>query len=268
MDRVLTFLHEAGLDEHAATFHAQRFAPDQLHGLTDARLRELGLSIGDRIRFRRALAAQDAALHPALAFAERRPLTAVFFDLVGSTPLSVRLDPEDLLETLNRYRDACAEAILRYGGQVTQFQGDGIVAYFCFPVAHDDDPERAVRAALEAVTAVSRLQTPDGVPIVARAGIATGRVLVGDLLSEPSMTMGSELRQAFGSMLNLAARLEALAPPGASWSPPKQPLGFEAVSRWRNSACNLCEVLLNPCISSAFLPNVRAASVRDLAKLA
>jgi predicted ATPase/class 3 adenylate cyclase len=214
MDPVFAWLDEASLDERVTAFPAQRFAPDQLRGLTDAQLRELGLSIADRMRLRRALVAHDSALRQAKALAERRPITAVFFDLVDSTPLSVRLDPEDLLETVNRYRDACVDAILRYGGQITEYQGDGIVACFCFPIAHDDDPERAVRAALEAVTAAGRLRTPDGTPIAARAGVATGRVVVGDLFGEHSTAMGGELGQALGSTLNLAARLQALASPG------------------------------------------------------
>ena len=214
MDRVPAWLHEAGLDEHASAFHAQRFSLDQLRGLTDIQLRELGLPTGDRVRFRRALLLRDPALHPAPALAERRPLTVVFIDLVDSTPLSVRLDPEDLLETLNQYYDACAAAILRYGGRVTQFQGDGIVACFCFPVAHEDDPERAVRAALAAVTAVGHLRTPDGTAIAARAGIATGLMVVGDLFREPLIVMSGELGQALGSTVNLASRLQALASPG------------------------------------------------------
>jgi class 3 adenylate cyclase/predicted ATPase len=204
------WLHEAGLGDHAAAFRAQRIAPQQVSALTDAELRELGLPLGDRIRFRQAL----ARIEPAPMVAERRPLTVAFFDLVDSTGLAERVEPEDLIYTLRRYHDACIGPILRYGGQVARFLGDGILAYFCYPVAHEDDPERAVRAALEAVAAVSRLTAPDAVPLAARAGIATGRVVTGALFDGPATAVSGEPNQALGTTPNLAARLQTLAPPG------------------------------------------------------
>jgi class 3 adenylate cyclase/predicted ATPase len=207
------WLHEAGLGDHAAAFRAERIAPNQLSGLTDAELRELGLPLGDRIRFRLALARADPAPNPTGVVAERRPLTVAFFDLVDSTGLAERVEPEDLLDTLRRYHEACIGPILRYGGQVARFLGDGILAYFCYPVAHEDDPERAVRAALEALAAVSRVTASDGGPLAARAGIATGRVVLGALFHGPATAVGGEPNQALGTTLNLAARLQTLAPP-------------------------------------------------------
>jgi class 3 adenylate cyclase len=208
--RFEAWLHEAGLGDHAAAFRAHCIAPQQLSALTDAELHELGLPLGDRIRFRQAL----ASIEPARTVAERRPLTVAFFDLVDSTGLAERVEPEDLIDTLRRYHHACIGPILRYGGQVARFLGDGILAYFCYPVAHEDDPERAVRAALEAVAAVSRLTASDGAPLAARAGIATGRVVTGALFDGPATAVIGEPNQALGTTPNLAARLQALAPPG------------------------------------------------------
>jgi class 3 adenylate cyclase len=204
------WLHEAGLGHHVVAFRAQRIAPQQVFALTDAELRELGFPLGDRIRFRQALARTE----PARMVAERRPLTVAFFDLVDSTGLAERVEPEDLIDTLRRYHDACIGPILRYGGQVARFLGDGILAYFCYPVAHEDDPERAVRAALEAVAAVSRLTASDAVPLAARAGIATGRVVTGALFDGPATAVSGEPNQALGTTPNLAARLQTLALPG------------------------------------------------------
>lgn len=207
------WLHEAGLGRHAAAFRAERIAPGQLTALTDAELRELGLTLGDRIRFRQALARTSFERGRTDTVAERRPLTVAFFDLVDSTGLAERLDAEDLVATLRRYHEACIGPILRYGGQVAQYLGDGILAQFCYPVAHEDDPERAVRAALDAVAAVSRLTAPDGTSLAARVGIATGLVVAGALFDSPEAPARGEPNQALGTTPNLAARLQALAPP-------------------------------------------------------
>lgn len=213
MDVVATWLHAVGLGEHAAAFAHQRIQPDQLRSLSDADLRELGLPIGDRIRLRRALATTDR--FPAtISTVERRPLTVAFVDLVDSTGLAARLEPEDLLDAMRQYRTACIDAVLRFGGHVAQFLGDGVVAYFCYPIAHDDDPERGVHAALQAVAAVARLRMPDGALLAARAGVATGKVLIGDLFTAPANGQDVGPSQALGSTPNLAARLQAFAPPG------------------------------------------------------
>jgi class 3 adenylate cyclase/predicted ATPase len=142
--------------------------------------------------------------------AERRQLTVVFVDMVGSTELSHRLDPEDLREVMRRYQDAVAGAVTRYEGYVAKFLGDGVLAYFGWPQAHEDQVERAVRTGLDAVAAVARLEFDHDVALEARVGIATGQVVVGDLVGEAS----AEAEAVAGETPNLAARLQGLAAPG------------------------------------------------------
>jgi predicted ATPase/class 3 adenylate cyclase len=209
-----SWLVAAGLGAHADTFRDERISVDQLSRLTDGELRELGLPLGDRIRFRDAVARDRLAYTRSEARAERRPLTVVFLDLVDSTGLSQRVEAEDVFDIHQRYHDACIGPIQRYGGQVTRYLGDAIRAYFCYPVAHEDDPERAVRAALEAAAAVGRLTAPDGAPLALRAGIATGRVVVGALAAGKATAVAGEPNQALGATPNLAARLQSLARPG------------------------------------------------------
>src|SRR5262249_44617783 len=112
--------------------------------------------------------------------AERRQVTVMFSDLVGSTALSAHMDPEDLREVISAYQKCVAETVQRFGGFVAKFMGDGVLVYFGYPQAHEDDAERAVRAGLELVTAVSALKTH--APLQTRVGIATGLVVVGDLI--------------------------------------------------------------------------------------
>jgi class 3 adenylate cyclase len=116
--------------------------------------------------------------------AERRQLTVMFCDLVGSTALSATLDPEDTREVIRAYQDACAGAVTRFGGTVAKYMGDGVLAYFGWPRAHEDDAERAVRAGLELADGVAQLETPTGRTLAARIGIATGVVMVGELIGE------------------------------------------------------------------------------------
>lgn len=139
--------------------------------------------------------------------AERRQLTVMFCDLVGSTELAQRLDPEDLRLINRHYQELAREAIESHEGFVARYMGDGVLAYFGYPVAHEDDPELAVRAAHALIKAL--VGNVAGEPIAARVGIATGPVIVGDLIGE-----GSSLENAVvGETPNLAARLQALAPP-------------------------------------------------------
>jgi class 3 adenylate cyclase/tetratricopeptide (TPR) repeat protein len=142
--------------------------------------------------------------------AERRPLTMMFVDVVNSSSLGERLEPEDLLEVIRRYREFCGSAIMRYGGLIARLVGDGILAYFCYPVANENDPERAVRAALDIVRGIGELATPAGLPLAVRIGIATGRVIVSDLFAGGE----ADRRSIIGSTPNLAARLQGLAPAG------------------------------------------------------
>lgn len=132
----------------------------------------------------------------------------MFCDLVGSTALSGKLDPEEMREIIRAYQDACSGPVARYDGFIAKFMGDGILAYFGFPRAHEDDAERAVRAGLDIVAAVGRLRAPE--PLKVRAGVATGLVVVGDLIGEGS----SQEQAVVGDTPNLAARLQALAEPG------------------------------------------------------
>jgi class 3 adenylate cyclase len=143
------------------------------------------------------------------ASAERRQLTVMFCDLVGSTALSARLDPEDMREIIGAYHRCCAEQITKAGGFVAQYLGDGVLAYFGYPEAHEDDAERAVRTGLALVDAVSRLQARRDTALQARIGVATGLVVVGDLIGENERERG-----VVGDTPNLAARLQALAKPG------------------------------------------------------
>jgi class 3 adenylate cyclase/predicted ATPase len=144
------------------------------------------------------------------AEAERRQLTVLFGDLVGSTELSGRLDPEDMGQVIRSYQACCAAAIRRWEGFVARFMGDGVLAYFGFPRAHEDDAERAVRAGLELTDAVGR-QTAAGTPLAARVGIATGLVMVGQRIGEDP----ANEEAVFGETPNLAARLQAQAEPGS-----------------------------------------------------
>src|SRR6202035_3827093 len=119
---------------------------------------------------------------PVPAFAERRQLTVMFCDLVGSTALSARFDPEDMREIVGAYHRCCADLITKAGGFVAKYMGDGVLAYFGYPQAHEHDAERAVRAGLALVEAIPKLTTAAGVPLQVRVGIATGLVVVGDLI--------------------------------------------------------------------------------------
>ncbi|MDQ0469493.1 ATP-binding protein [Labrys wisconsinensis] len=202
-------LRAAGLTHRMDAFQAHGIEPAQLEMLTDADLRELELTISERMRFRESLreAQQSGAERPA-AHAERRPLTVMFVDLVGSSALGEQLDDEDMLEVIREYREFCGGIISRYGGTVVRFVGDGILAYFCYPIAHENDPERAVRAALEIIEEIGTLRPLAQAPLQARIGIATGRVIVGDLLAG-----GLADRQTIvGSTPNLAARLQSVVP--------------------------------------------------------
>jgi class 3 adenylate cyclase/predicted ATPase len=147
---------------------------------------------------------------PSAKSAERRQLTVMFCDLVGSTELSARLDPEDLREVIGAYHRAVAEIVAGFDGFVAKYMGDGVLAYFGYPRAHEDDAERAIRAGLGAIDAVCRLEVKS-VKLQARVGIATGLVVVGDLIGEGS----AQEQSVVGETPNLAARLQSLAEPDA-----------------------------------------------------
>ena len=213
------WLRSLGLGQYEALFRASDIDADILPELTEVDLEKLGVSLGHRKRLLRAisgLGAETSAAPPASTggrpqdAAERRQLTVMFCDLVGSTALSVRFDPEELREEIRAYQNTVSGVVARYDGFVARFMGDGVLAYFGYPRAHEDDAERAVRAGLEIAAAVTRLATRGTEPLAVRIGIATGLVVVGDLVGE-----GSAQEQAVvGETPNLAARLQALAQPG------------------------------------------------------
>jgi len=217
---VAVWLRGLGLQQYEALFRENDIDAEVLSDLTDGDLEKIGVSLGHRKRLLKAVAALagPAAVPPAAAApippvadaAERRQLTVMFCDLVGSTALSARLDPEDMRQIIRAYQDACSGVVARYDGFVAKFFGDGILAYFGFPRAHEDDAARAVHAALEIAEVVASLQTRAREKLSVRVGIATGLVVVGDLVGQ-----GSAQEQAVvGDTPNLAARLQGLADAG------------------------------------------------------
>jgi class 3 adenylate cyclase len=220
MQQIADWLKELGMSEYAERFAENRIDLSVLPDLTDQHLEKLGVALGDRLKILRAIrelsAAAVAQPAPAVALVlqdsvERRQLTVMFCDLVGSTALSSRLDPEDLRSIITAYHRCCTELVERNGGFVAKYMGDGVLAYFGYPQAHEHDAERAVRAALNLVDAVPKLATNAGSPLQVRIGIATGLVVVGDLIGA-----GAAQEQAVvGETPNLAARLQALAEPAA-----------------------------------------------------
>src|SRR5208337_1159861 len=191
-----------------------------LPDLTDQDLEKLGVLLGHRRKLLRATAeleggdkgtpkhvvAAQVASQPQDT-AERRQVTVMFSDLVGSTALSARMDPEDLREIISAYQKCVAETVRRFGGFVAKYMGDGVLIYFGYPEAHEDDAERAVRAGLELIAAVSALKAPT--PLQTRVGIATGIVVVGDLIGSGE----AQERGIVGETPNLAARLQGIAEP-------------------------------------------------------
>lgn len=241
-----TWLDGLGLSTYRETFLANDVDAGTLPLLTTQDLRDLGVtSIGHRRRLLDAISRLMAAgispedrgrdadafdppagLHEAspptwpvrpkaagrseTVPAERRQVTMLFSDLVGFTRLATRFDPEVTHDILSTYKDACVEVIERFGGHVVRFLGDGVLATFGYPRAHEDDAARAVGAGLEIAVAVGALATPDGDGLAARVGIATGLVVAGDLVGGVAVEQDSLV----GEAPNLAARLQAEAEPG------------------------------------------------------
>ncbi len=226
-DDVQTWLRSLGLEQYSDAFAASDIDLRVLPHLNEADLRELGLSLGHRKILLAAVAESFGTASPLIGTIaananhqpvphiasserppERRLLSVLFCDLVGSTELSRRLDPEDLREVLRSYQDRVAETVIRYGGYVARYMGDGVMAYFGWPCAYEDQGERAVRAGLEALAAVQVLKAKD-IELKARVGIATGQVVVGDLIAGSVREEGA----VAGETPNLAARLQAIAQP-------------------------------------------------------
>jgi class 3 adenylate cyclase/predicted ATPase len=234
MGDLRSWLEGHGLEALHERLVAHGIDLDVLADLTEGDLREAGLLLGDRRRLLKAIrgtpapgespatppplvtaAAQSSGeptgpTQPLEERAERRQLTVMFVDLVGSTSLASHLDPEEMRGVIRGYQNLVAGEITRLQGHVAQFLGDGVLAYFGWPVTHEDEAERAVRSGLAIVKAVGRLRTHDAQPLTARVGIATGLVVVGDLIGA-----GRGLEEtAVGNTPNLAARLQSIARPG------------------------------------------------------
>jgi class 3 adenylate cyclase/predicted ATPase len=225
---IANWLRELGLEQYATAFHDNAIDSEVLPELTADDLKDLGIGlVGHRRKLLAAIAAlrdgqpisglrnassapapseQGAGVKPGAA--ERRQLTVLFADLIGSTELAARLDPEDLREVIGAYHRAVAEIVAASDGFVSRYMGDGVMVYFGYPQAHENDAERAVRAGLGAIDAVSRLDVKS-VTLQTRIGIATGLVVVGDLIGEGA----AQEQSVVGETPNLAARLRAVAEP-------------------------------------------------------
>jgi class 3 adenylate cyclase len=220
---IVVWLRSLGLERYEAVFRENEITERVLPSLTAEDLKELGVTaLGHRRILLDATAAlradtggkapsADVASAPGATSvapedrAERRQVTVMFSDLVGSTALSARMDPEDLREVISAYQNCVAQTVGRFGGFVAKYMGDGVLVYFGYPQAHEDDTERAVRAALELVAAVTALKSP--VSMQTRVGIATGLVVVGDLIGSGE----AQERGIVGETPNLAARLQSIA---------------------------------------------------------
>src|SRR6202011_5319696 len=219
------WLRSLGLERYEAAFSDNEIDGTVLPSLTAEDLKDLGVGIvGHRRKLLDAIAALrtdatakdpsgDAVSSPPSATpedrAERRQVTVMFSDLVGSTAMSARMDPEDLREVISAYQKCVAETVQRFGGFVAKYMGDGVLVYFGYPQAHEDDADRAVRAGLELIEAVGGLKS--SAPLQTRVGIATGLVVVGDLIGS-----GAAQEQAVvGETPNIAARLQGIAEPNS-----------------------------------------------------
>ena len=222
MQTIENWLGQLGLGKYGEAFVENDVDLRALSHITEDDLRELGVSLGHRKIILAAIKELPSALpsldasqsripeSPHEPTADRRLLSVLFCDLVGSTALSAQLDPEDMHELIRRYQDSVAGAITRFGGYVAKYLGDGVLAYFGWPMAYEDHAERSIRAALQALAAVDAFQSPDGKKLKARVGIASGQVVVGDIAGGNA----NERASIAGDTPNLAARLQSVAEPG------------------------------------------------------
>jgi class 3 adenylate cyclase len=220
MQAIADWLEKLGLGQYAQRFAENDISFSVLSDLTDQDLKEIGVSLGHRRQLLRAIAelngveksapkSAPSAAAPVVPHeaAERRQVTVMFSDLVGSTALSARMDPEDLREVISAYQKCVAETVRRFGGFIAKYMGDGVLVYFGYPQAHEDDAERAVRAGLELVAVVGGLKSP--VSLQTRVGIATGWIVVGDLIGSGA----AQEQTVVGETPNLAGRLQGIAEP-------------------------------------------------------
>ncbi|HMK21460.1 MAG TPA: adenylate/guanylate cyclase domain-containing protein, partial [Terriglobales bacterium] len=217
MDTLTAWLQKLGLERYAQLFAENEVDLEALRLLGEQDFEKLGIPLGSRKKLLKAIVELNGAqgvssqlpLQGSLsAEAERRQLTVLFCDLVGSTELATKLDPEQLRDLMQAYQRACRDVIGRYDGHVAQYLGDGLMVYFGWPRAHEDDAVRAIRAGLEITQAVSQLDA--ATPLRTRVGIHTGLVVVG----ETGQGDASIPKAAVGETPNIAARLQTLAAPG------------------------------------------------------
>ena len=230
MQDVAQWLKSIGLDQYAEVFVENAIGFDVLHELKEKHLKEIGIVLGDRLRLLAAVkaletpppatpteAVRKSKSAPAsgrpVSDAERRQLTVMFCDCVDSTALSTQLDPEDMRELITAFQNTARGGVEKYAGFIARYMGDGILVYFGYPQAHEDDAERAVRAGLEIVHSIvqhnTEIKEQYGVELAVRVGVATGPVVVGDIVGEGA----AEEAAVVGETPNLAARLQNLAAP-------------------------------------------------------
>ena len=209
-----TWLASLGLDQYEPLFREHAIEADILPELTDQHLSDLGVPLGHRLRMLRAIGELAGDAVPAIeprtpGELERRQLTALFCDLVGSTELTAELDPEDMADLIRAFQGAVAAAVARFDGHIAKWMGDAAMVYFGYPRAHEDDAERAARAALALIEAVAALRHEHGAALKVRIGISTGLVVVGELIGEGE----ARLRGLVGDTPDVAMRLQALTEP-------------------------------------------------------
>ena len=220
MQQITDWLEKLGMSEYEQRFAENDIDMAVLPDLTDQHLKDLGVSLGHRLKMLRAirdLSNVSAAVSAPSALvdieptrrddAERRQLTVMFTDLVGSTALSTTLDLEDLRSVIGAYHKCVAETVAWFDGFVARYMGDGVLIYFGYPHAHEDDAERAVRGGLALIEAIGELGVQE--PLRVRIGVATGLVVVGDLVGAGE----AQERGVVGETPNLAARLQGIAEP-------------------------------------------------------
>jgi len=267
MQQIADWLKKLGMSEYAERFAENDIDMAVLPDLTDQHLKDLGVSLGHRLKMLRAIrnlggaSVADAAPSAPVATeptrrdeAERRQLTVMFCDLVGSTALSAKLDPEDLRSIITAYHRCCTELVERNGGFVAKYMGDGVLAYFGYPQAHEHDAERAVRAGLSLVDAIPKLATNAGSVLQVRIGIATGLVVVGDLIgagsAQEQVVVGETPRLRWPALCGLLCHLRFPKAKGARGR------------RWMGAILSGSKIKLNVAIGSF----TTAPEVRSLAR--
>ena len=219
---IVDWLASIGLREYADRFVANAIDPSVLGELTEQDLKDLEIPLGHRRKILRAIAGTVAPAAQVQPYqvgggpgegAQRRQLTVMFCDLVGSTALSAKLDPEDMREVISTYQRCIAETVAQHNGVIARYMGDGALVYFGYPQAHEDDAEQAVHAGLALLDAIPALQAGFDTKLQVCIGIATGMVVIGDVLTTEA---GVREHAVVGDTPNLAARLQTMARPGSA----------------------------------------------------